>query len=131
MSAELAARRTAAAAVLADFRAAEAAFERGLRDRPAYPAWALRLEQHLRYVLVELDALDVQAGTTVTLTAGQYAVVAKALADAEQFRRERAEAWCEHCDNHPSGACDRHVDDFDAADEYRQAAEGLAKEVTL
>lgn len=62
MSAELAARRTAAAAVLADFRAAEAAFERGLRDRPAYPAWALRLEQHLRYLLEALTAGDEAAG---------------------------------------------------------------------
>jgi hypothetical protein len=62
VSAELAARRTAAAAVLADFRAAEAAFERGLRDRPAYPAWALRLAQHLRYVLDAPGADDQATG---------------------------------------------------------------------
>lgn len=52
MSAELTARRTAAAAVLADFRAAE----RNLHDRPAYPAWALRLADMLTYLLAELDA---------------------------------------------------------------------------
>src|SRR5262249_14642875 len=103
VSAELAARRNAAAAGLADFRATEAAVERGLRDRPAYPAWALRLEQHLHYVLAELDAQDVVVGAgPVTLTAGQAAVVTRALADAETYRLQRAAAWCEDCKTHPA-----------------------------
>ncbi len=51
MSAELAARRTSAAAALADFRAAEAAYSRGERLAPSYPAWALRLAAELRQVL--------------------------------------------------------------------------------
>ena len=53
MSAELAARRTAGAAVLGDFRHE---YDRYLGDPvnapcPDYPVWALRLSQHLRYVL--------------------------------------------------------------------------------
>jgi hypothetical protein len=56
VSAELAARRTAAAAVAADFHTTMVAWLGG-GERPDYAAWAQRLEQHLRYVL---DALDVQ-----------------------------------------------------------------------
>lgn len=67
-------------------------------------------------------------GAPATFSPAQYEIVARALADAEAFRRERAEAWCEHCDNHPSGACDRHVGDFDQADEYRQLAAELEQE---
>jgi hypothetical protein len=129
VSAELAARRTAAAAALADFRAAEAAFERGLRNRPAYPAWALRLEQHLRYVLADLDAQDVVVGAgLVILTAAQYAIVAQALADAETYRLQRAAAWCEDCKTHPAGACEEHLDDLDAATAYHETGGELARE---
>lgn len=56
MSAELAARRTAAAAVAADFHTVMVAWQHG-GERPDYAAWAQRLEQHMRYVL---DALDLQ-----------------------------------------------------------------------
>lgn len=53
MSAELAARRTAAAAVLADFRRE---YDRYLGDpvnapKPDYPVWVLRLARHMRYLL--------------------------------------------------------------------------------
>ncbi len=56
MSAELAARRTAAEAVLADFRSEH---DRFLADpvhlrAPDYPVWIMRLARHLRYVLDEL-----------------------------------------------------------------------------
>jgi hypothetical protein len=55
--AELGARRTAAAAVAADFNAAMASFGNG-GQRPDYATWALRLEQHLRYVLEALGGPD-------------------------------------------------------------------------
>jgi len=55
--AELNARRTAAAAVAADFGAAMVAFQRG-GEQPDYATWALRLEQHLRYVLRALCAQE-------------------------------------------------------------------------
>ena len=46
------------------------------------------------------------------------AVLARALADAEAYRRERAGAWCADCQGHPAGACETHVDDLDQADAY-------------
>ena len=55
--AELNARRTAAAAAVADFHAATVGFQHGARQ-PDYASWALRLEQHLRYVLAALDSMD-------------------------------------------------------------------------
>ena len=57
MSAELAARRAAAAAVAADFHTTMMAWLRG-GQQPDYAAWAQRLEQHLRYVLDALDGQD-------------------------------------------------------------------------
>ncbi len=62
----------------------------------------------------------------VLLTAGQEVIVAEALADAEKYRRDRAEAWCSDCQSHPAGSCEDHVDDLDAADAYRDLAAGLA-----
>jgi len=56
-SAELAARRTAAAAVAADFHTAAVAFQRG-GEQPDYAVWAQRLERHLLYVLDALAAGD-------------------------------------------------------------------------
>jgi hypothetical protein len=72
VSAELAAARTAAAAVLADFRSA---YNRYLGDPvnapcPDYPVWALRLAQHLQYVL---DAPGAEAASF--LAAAQLAGV--------------------------------------------------------
>ena len=39
----------------------------------------------------------------VTLTAAQTAIVAKALADAERYRRDTAAAWCANCQLHRTG----------------------------
>lgn len=58
-------------------------------------------------------------------TAGQEAVVAQALADAETYRRTRVENWCADCAAAPAGACDDHLDDLDQADAYRDLAAKL------
>jgi hypothetical protein len=128
--AELAARRTAAAAVLADFHAAAVAFQRG-GERPDHAMWALRLEQHLRYVL---DGLDVEAAVMLTrdeavmLTRDEAAMVADALADAETYRMAEASALCADCEKHPSGACEACLDDVAAAQAYHDLAEQLGTE---
>jgi hypothetical protein len=54
VSAELAARRTAAAAVVADFKRETDAFIGGSATMPDYSAWAWRLYTELRLVLDEL-----------------------------------------------------------------------------
>jgi hypothetical protein len=66
-----------------------------------------------------------RAGTGLALTGDQAAMVARALADAEKYRRDRAGAWCGDCEQHPAGACPDHVDDLDRADAYRDLAAGL------
>ena len=62
----------------------------------------------------------------VVFTAGKEAVVAQALADAETYRRKRAENWCGDCAAAPAGGCDNHLDDLDQADAYRDLAAVLA-----
>ena len=52
--------------------------------------------------------------------------IRQALADAEEDRRARAEAWCADCQEHPAGACDQHVDDLDQADAYADLGSQLA-----
>src|SRR5690242_9879658 len=43
------------------------------------------------------------------LTAAQAAVVASALAEAEQYRRDTARTWCMACAAAPDGACPAHL----------------------
>jgi hypothetical protein len=62
----------------------------------------------------------------VTLTAAQAAVATKALAEAEQYRRDSATAWCADCAAASDGACPDHVTFVAAADEYRDLAAKLA-----
>src|SRR5262245_44257286 len=62
----------------------------------------------------------------VMFTAGQAGVVDPALADAETYRRKRAENWCGDCAAAPAGGCDDHLDDLDQADAYRDLAAELA-----
>lgn len=64
---------------------------------------------------------------TVAITTAQAVIVRQALADAEQYRRMRAAAWCANCATAPAGACKSHLDDLDAADAYRDLAAELAK----
>jgi hypothetical protein len=54
--------------------------------------------------------------------------IRQALGEAEAARRERAAAWCVHCEHHPAGACERHVDDLDQADAYAKLGRQLQQE---
>ena len=54
--------------------------------------------------------------------------IRQALGEAEAARRERAAAWCVHCEGHPARACERHVDDLDQADAYAELARQLQHE---
>jgi hypothetical protein len=63
----------------------------------------------------------------VTLTADQAAVVVRALADAERYRRESAETWCADCASAaPDGACPDHLAYLAPANTYRELAAELA-----
>ena len=62
----------------------------------------------------------------VTLTAAQAAVIAKALADAEHYRRNFAATWCADCAATPGGACPCHLAYLAPANAYRQLAAELA-----
>lgn len=87
-------------------------------------AWLAGWEPQTCAVIAGLISRANLAG--VVFTAGQEAIVAQALADAEMYRRDRAAAWCGDCQQHPAGACPDHVDDLDAADAYRDVAAQLA-----
>jgi len=56
------------------------------------------------------------------------AIIGQALADAEAYRRDGAEAWCADCEARPEGACDDHVDDLDRADAYAELGRQLEQE---
>ncbi len=100
MSAEGAARRTAAAAALADFAeemAAEAAGER--LSGTAWTGWAFRLAEELRSILEQLAAEQPPAATAqpaatsvapdggAWLTHADMLTVLGALSDAREYRR--------------------------------------------
>ena len=61
----------------------------------------------------------------VTLEATQAATVLGALEDAETARRRCAEAFCHDCNEHPAGACEDHLSDLDAAQQYHELAARL------
>jgi len=63
---------------------------------------------------------------TVILTAAQVAVIARALADAEHYRRDSAAMWCAACAATHGGVCPGHVAFVAPADEYRHLAGELA-----
>jgi hypothetical protein len=66
----------------------------------------------------------------VTLTVAQAGVIAKALADAERYRRDRGAVWCADCAASPDGACQDHLEDLDRAESYRDAAAELVPVLT-
>jgi hypothetical protein len=74
VSAELAARRTAAAAVLADYQ-----HEAATADTADRAMWAARLADMLRHVLAELDAVD-QAAAQFPAAAAQLAEIRRIFA---------------------------------------------------
>jgi hypothetical protein len=88
--AELAARRTAAAAALADFRA----FETGASVQADWAVWAGRLAAAVRSLLEMTGAV---------LDPVQLASLGLALADAVEYRQPTG--LCADCDSHPSGLC--------------------------
>jgi hypothetical protein len=122
--AELAARRTAAAAVLGDFRAACASAP--VTSPPPMGSWALRLASSLGDLLAGLSRSALPAPA---LTAEQLGVLRQALADAAGWRRLRADARCEDCMAHPAGLCFDHAADLDKADAYLALAAALGIEV--
>ncbi|HEY6275605.1 MAG TPA: hypothetical protein VIX86_04665 [Streptosporangiaceae bacterium] len=109
--AELAARRTAAAAVLADYRAALASAP---VTRPPGREWMLRLADTLGDLLGAL-------GPAVVLDHGQAVTVLSALEDASEGIRERA-ANCPDCDTSPADLCDECSDRLARADAYDRLA---------
>ena len=62
----------------------------------------------------------------VTLTAAQATTIAKALADAEHYRRDFAAAWCVGCAAAQGGACPAHLGYLAPANAYRELAAELA-----
>jgi hypothetical protein len=68
-------------------------------------------------------------GAAITLTAAQAAVIARALAEAEQYRRDIAKTWCADCAAAPGGACPAHLAYLGPADAYRHLRDMLARMV--
>jgi hypothetical protein len=69
-------------------------------------------------------------GAVVTLTRAQAAVLAKALADAERYRRDLGAGLCADCAASPDGACHDHLEDLDRAEAYKDIAARLAPVLT-
>jgi hypothetical protein len=120
--AELAARRTAAAAVLGDFRAACASAP--VTSPPPMGTWALRLASALGDLLAGLSRAELPAPE---LTAERREALARALSDAISYRDPSGS--CTDCLEHPAGLCDDHADDLDRTDEYLALAGALGIEV--
>jgi hypothetical protein len=65
-------------------------------------------------------------GARVDLYKADVVTIMRALADAEEYRRRRADQWCAQCEAAPKGACDEHVADMDLAFAYQELAGVLA-----
>jgi hypothetical protein len=61
----------------------------------------------------------------VTLSPVQAEVLRAALADAAEYRRDRAGAYCLDCACERCGLCPGHAREFDIADDYDDLAETL------
>jgi hypothetical protein len=125
VSAELEARHTAAAAVLADYRRwerGEAINAGGIFD---WQTAAMRLAAELRSLLER--AGTEQASPVLILSESSEAVLGQALADAIAHRTPQG--ICPDCDAHPAGLCDDHAGDLDTTDAYLALARELGIEV--
>ncbi len=80
-------------------------------------------------VLAEDRQLDLASGTTIAIITVDAALLAEALADAERYRRGHAAEPCADCEVTPAGACEKHLDDLDRADAYRNLAASFASTV--
>jgi len=108
MSAELAARRTAAAAAVGDFRREERRGDRAFD----YEAWALRLASELASLLERL------ADERPALAPQQREVLGQILDDAIAYRESMLGGTCTGCEIHPAGLCQDHAADLDRTDAY-------------
>jgi hypothetical protein len=73
-------------------------------------------------LLAEGSNLDLAGGTAIAIITVNAVILAEVLADAEQYRRDRAAEPCADCEIAPAGACEKHLDDLDRADAYRDLA---------
>jgi hypothetical protein len=112
VTAELAARRTAAAAVLADYRRE---LHSAPLSKPPGREWMLRLADVLGDLLAALDPV-------VALGQGQAVTAVGALGVAAEYRRCRASLTCEACAQHPAELCEDHATDLEAANAYDRVA---------
>jgi hypothetical protein len=122
-SAELRARRVAAAAVEADF--ARACGEHVYGQPFDWGMWAGRLSTELRSLLDQLAAE--QAAPALVLSESSAAVLGQALADA--IAQRTPQGICPSCDAHPAGLCDDHAGDLDKTDAYLALTRELRIEV--
>ena len=113
MSAELEARRTAAAAVLADYQ-----HEAVTADVAERAMWGARLADMLALLLAAPESLS---------DLGQLVILRQALTDAIAYRDPSG--TCPLCDHHPAGLCEDHADDLDKTDAYLALARSLGLEM--
>jgi hypothetical protein len=77
-------------------------------------------------LLAEGRQLNLASDTAIAIITVDAALLAEALADAERYRRGHAAEPCTDCETAPAGACEKHLDDLDQADAYRDLAAGFA-----
>jgi len=65
-------------------------------------------------------------GPVITLTADQVGVVARALAEAGQYRLDTAATWCTGCAATQDGGCPAHLAYLAPVSVYRELAAELA-----
>jgi hypothetical protein len=121
----MAARRTAAKAVLADYRRwerGEAINAGGIFD---WQTAAMRLAAELRSLLEQ--AGTEQASPLLILSESSEAILGQALADAIAHRTPQG--ICPDCDAHPASLCDDHAGDLDKTDAYLALARELGIEM--
>jgi hypothetical protein len=125
VNAELSARRTAAAAVQADF--GRASYEYAMQGGavPDWATWAQRLSLSLASLLDDRTPAAAGPGGPTVLSAADATEVLGALEHAAAALAERAAQWCDDCARYPAGACEAHLDDLDQADAYRALAARL------
>ena len=138
-SAELSARRTAASAVLGDFRReSRTAISSATYDLPAWIGYALRLAEELGNILAALDVIEggaaaerpeavlseVASGYSAEhrLDAGTLHTLAQIIEDAVDYRESHLDAPCAACEAADTEICDPHAGHLDLADRYRDLA---------
>jgi hypothetical protein len=133
VSAELADRRNAAAAVLADYQREVAAILRTPGIDPEWSLWASRLAAAVCQLLEFADdqGASLRAATFVlpdgsaTLSPADLDTVLGALADSAGWHEYRASLTCPDCDVSPDGLCDEHAQALDLAGIYGSVARRL------